>query len=87
MSIYASYSLSNDAAAFEELATLMTLFRHLFTIISPHLSSKDQSQYGMSLSHIMMNSHDTIGWGEINHIRRVLQVRIVIVKDIYSSCF
>ncbi|EPB84635.1 hypothetical protein HMPREF1544_08578 [Mucor circinelloides 1006PhL] len=66
-------SLSDDAAAFDELATLMTLFRHLFTIITPHLSSKLQSQYGMSLSHIMMNSHDTIGWGEINHIRRVLQ--------------
>ncbi|KAF1796055.1 hypothetical protein FB192DRAFT_1315354 [Mucor lusitanicus] len=66
-------SLSSDAAAFEELATLMTLFRHLFTIITPHLSFKSQSQYGVSLSHIMMSSHDTIGWGEINHIRRVLQ--------------
>jgi hypothetical protein len=63
-------------AAFEELSTLMTLFRHLFAIISPYLTPSTQSEYAMSLAHIMMTSHDIIGWGETNHIRRVLQVSV-----------
>ncbi|KAI9487433.1 MAG: hypothetical protein EXX96DRAFT_553180 [Benjaminiella poitrasii] len=66
-------SLTTELAAFEELSTLMALYRHLFTLITPHLSTSNQANYSISLAHIMMNSHDVIGWGEINHIRRVLQ--------------
>ncbi|CEP19993.1 hypothetical protein [Parasitella parasitica] len=66
-------SLSKHAAEYEELATLIAAFQHLFTVISPHLPTKAQGQYGLSLSHMMMNAHDTIGWGEINHIRLVLK--------------
>ncbi|KAI8641372.1 hypothetical protein BD408DRAFT_483450 [Parasitella parasitica] len=65
--------LSKHAAAYNELAALMTLFRHLFTVISSHLSTKVQCQYGLSLSHMMMNAHDAIGWGDINHIKSVLK--------------
>jgi tetratricopeptide (TPR) repeat protein len=72
-------------AAFEELATLMTLFRHLFTIILPYLTHSAQNEYAMSLAHIMMASHDIIGWGETNHIRRVLQVSFFLRKVGYYS--
>jgi hypothetical protein len=73
-SIKNTTKLPDEAAAFEEFSTLLDLFRHLFTIITPYLSSKNQSKYGLSLAHIIMNSHNIIGWGKTNHIRRVLQV-------------
>ncbi|KAI7906711.1 uncharacterized protein BX663DRAFT_548869 [Cokeromyces recurvatus] len=68
-----SNGLATEMNAFDELSTLMDLFRQLFTLITPYLSVEDQAQYGMSLCHIMMNSHDVIGWGEIKHIRKILQ--------------
>lgn len=76
-SIKNTTKLPDESAAFEELVTLMNLFRHLFTIITPYLKDpKDQSKYGVALAHIMIKAHDIIGWGETSHIRRVLQVRV-----------
>ncbi|GAA5795787.1 hypothetical protein HPULCUR_001149 [Helicostylum pulchrum] len=68
-----SPEVPDELAAFEELSVLMNLFRSLFTIISPNLNAKSQSEYGMSLANMIMESHNIMGWGEINHIRRVLQ--------------
>ncbi|KAI8062995.1 hypothetical protein BDF21DRAFT_496904 [Thamnidium elegans] len=68
-----STDVPDEFAAFEELSVLMNLFRSLFTIITPNLNAKAQSEYGMSLANMMMESHNIMGWGEINHIRRVLQ--------------
>lgn len=67
-------NVPNDKAAFEELSVLMNLFRHLFTVISPYLSTTAQSEYGTSLANMIMDSHNVIGWGEKSHVRRVLQV-------------
>lgn len=66
--------LPDEMAAFEELSTLMNLYRHLFTVITPYLDTKSQTEYGLSLARIMMDAHDIVGWGEKAHIRRVLQV-------------
>lgn len=79
-----SAEVPDELAAFEELSVLMNLFRSLFTIISPNLNAKAQSEYGMSLANKMMESHNIIGWGEINHIRRVLQVSFLFVCNLDS---
>lgn len=73
-SIKNTTKLPDEMAAFEELSTLMNLFRHLFTVITPYLDTNSQTEYGLSLARIMMDSHDIVGWGETAHIRRVLQV-------------
>jgi hypothetical protein len=70
----ATQIVTDENAAFEELDTLMNLFRHLFTVITPYLKPTEQTEHGLSLARTMIESHDIIGWGEINHIRRVLQV-------------
>lgn len=77
----------NEIAVYEELSILMNLFRHLFTAISPCLKPVSQGEYGLSLAHIMMTSHDVLGWGETNHIRRVLQVSVIYFFIIVYSLF
>lgn len=90
-SIKNSAKLPDEMAAFEELSTLLNLFRHLYTIITPYLDSTSKSKYGLSLAHIMMTSHDIVGWGETAHIRRVLQVKykhiVILSASFYSSFF
>jgi hypothetical protein len=52
----------------------MNLYRHLFSLITPLLSTKSKSAYGLSLSDTMVHAYDILGWGETSHVRRVLQV-------------
>lgn len=71
----------------EELSILMNLYRHLFTTLSPFLKPVLQANYGLTLSKIIMESHDIIGWGETHHVRRVLQVSATKNISIYIYLF
>ncbi|KAG2205636.1 hypothetical protein INT47_007992 [Mucor saturninus] len=64
---------TSAATVYEELSILMNLYRHLFTTLSPFLKPVAQGEYGLALAKMIMEGHDITGWGETNHIRRVLQ--------------
>ncbi|KAF7732343.1 hypothetical protein EC973_005239 [Apophysomyces ossiformis] len=61
------------SSAFEELDCLMNLFRQLLASLLPSLNAKQQSEHVLELANLMIAAHDQIGWGEISHVRRVLQ--------------
>lgn len=71
-----------EIAAYNEFITLVNLFRSLFTMMLPYLNAISQGEYGVSLLHIMMKGHDTLGWKKKNHIQRVILVSINAYKYI-----
>ncbi|KAG0189345.1 hypothetical protein DFQ28_003546 [Apophysomyces sp. BC1034] len=61
------------SSAFEELDCLMNLFQQLLTALMPSLNATQQNDRVLELANLIIEAHDSIGWGEISHVRRVLQ--------------
>ncbi|KAI8992316.1 hypothetical protein BDB01DRAFT_426483 [Pilobolus umbonatus] len=73
-----------DMTINEEMANLLNLYRTLYTMISPHLTPKEQNSYALELTSIIFKAHDTIGWGEIIHIKRILQFLYMIKSNTFN---
>lgn len=80
--IISSVSLAQSPNAsyiglYNELVNVFTHFRQCFPYISHKLSNKESGLYALELAHLIFMAHDIIGWGDLNNIRKNLDVSFI----------